>query len=96
MVSTNMLEQPNFTVWLSKCLKNKLFSPKLSLKSQPVSSRRDCRDRKKATLHPTLFLKPRYLTVSTMRNPMVSTKNYVRNFFMSANSPPTPPFPERG
>ena len=50
MVSTNMLEQPNFTVWLSKCLKNKLFSPKLSLKSQPVSSRRDCQDRKKATL----------------------------------------------
>ena len=50
MVSANMLEQPNFTVWLSKCLKNKLFSPKLSLKSQPVSSRRDCRDRKKATL----------------------------------------------
>jgi len=50
MVRTNMLEQPNFAGWLSKCLKNNLFSQKLSLKSQPVSCRRHCRHRKKATL----------------------------------------------
>ena len=50
MVNTNMLEQPNFADWLSKCLKNNLFSQKLSLKSQPVSCRRHCRHRKKATL----------------------------------------------
>ena len=32
MVRTNMLEQPNFADWLSKCFKSKLFSQKLSLK----------------------------------------------------------------
>ena len=34
MLRTNMLEQPNFADWLPKCLKNKLLSQKLSLKSQ--------------------------------------------------------------
>ena len=55
MFRTNMLEQPNFADWLSKCLKNNLFSQKLSLKSQPVSCRRHCRHRKKATL-PVMIL----------------------------------------
>ena len=50
MVRTNMLEKHNFADRLSKCLKNNLFSQKLSLKSQPVSCRRHCRHRKKATL----------------------------------------------
>ena len=36
MVRTNMLEKHNFADRLSKCLKNNLFSQKLSLKSQPV------------------------------------------------------------
>ena len=52
MLRKNMLEQPNFADWLSKYLKNKLFGQKLSLKSQPVSCRRHCRHRKKATLLP--------------------------------------------
>ena len=50
-----MLEQPNFADWLSKYLKNKLLSQKLSLKFQPVSCRRHCRHRKKTTLLVTLL-----------------------------------------
>ena len=45
MLRTNMLEQPNFADWLPKCLKDKLLSQKLSLRSHlhRVKNRDDSR-----------------------------------------------------